>query len=122
MASKHLTAKLKTKLDKEGVSVKDNNVRFTVTHLNAKHKVLGRHWYKGFIAVSDKRLVLVADGVKFLNIKKADERFSAAKFVEDNIACLEVNYQKEPDSKRSLVVHVYTDKVSKLLRSIERLK
>ncbi|WP_415884203.1 hypothetical protein [Neptuniibacter sp. QD34_54] len=121
MGSKHLTDKLRAKLEKEEIKVKANNVRYTVTHLNEKGKVLGREWYKGFIAVSGKRLILVSDGVKFLNIKKSDQRFTAAKFVEENVACLEVRYFKEPDSERSLVFHIYTDKVNKLLKHIDKL-
>ncbi|PIE24261.1 MAG: hypothetical protein CSA60_03375 [Neptuniibacter caesariensis] len=121
MGKKHLTEKLKAKLEKEDIKAKDNNVRFTVTHLNRKGKVIGREWYKGFIAVSDKRLVLVADGVKFLNIKKSDERFIAARFVEDNVACLEVRFIKELGSERGVVFHIYSSKVNKLLKHIEAL-
>ena len=119
--SKHLSEKLQQKLEKEEINVKDNNVRFTVTHLNPRGKVLGRDWYKGYIAVTAKRLVLVSDGVKFLNIKSSDERFSATKFVEDNVACLEVQCDKESDSKRSVVFHIYTSKVDKLLKKIAKL-
>ncbi|MGB0280577.1 MAG: hypothetical protein ACPGAE_00175 [Neptuniibacter sp.] len=54
--SKHLTEKFANKLEKEGIQVKDNGIRFTVTHLNGKGKVLGRDWYKGYIGITDKRL------------------------------------------------------------------
>ncbi|EAR59737.1 hypothetical protein [Neptuniibacter caesariensis] len=121
MASKHLTEKLKSKLEKEDIKVKENNVRFTVTHLNHKGKVLGREWYKGFIAVSNKRLILASEGVKFLNIKKSDERFTAVRFEEGNVACLEARLAKEPETERSLVFHIYTSKVDKLLKNIEAL-
>ncbi len=121
MAKNHLSEKLQQKIEKEGVLVKENGVRFTATHINRKGKVLGREWYKGFIAVTDKRLVLVADGVKFLNLKAGDERFSAAKFIEDNVACLEVKFCKEVDSPRSLVFHIYTGKVNKIIKRIDAL-
>lgn len=119
--SKHLSDKLQQKLEKEGIDVKDNNVKFTVTHLNRRGKVLGREWYKGYIAVTSKRLILVSDGVKFVNVKGSDERFSATKFIEDNVACLEVQCDKDADSKRSVVFHIYTSKVDKVLKKIDKL-
>lgn len=119
--SKHLTEKFAAKLEKEGILVKDNGVRFTVTHLNGKGKVLGREWFKGFVAISSKRLALVSDGNKFLNIKQGDERFTSAQFLEDNVACLEVKYRKEVDSKRSLVFHIYSSKAHKLYKQVEKL-
>ncbi|MCP4594893.1 hypothetical protein [Neptuniibacter sp.] len=120
--SKHVSEKFLNKLEKEGILVKENGIRFTVSHLNNKGKLLGRDWHKGFVAVTDRRLTLVADGVKFLNIKSSDDRFSAAKFVEDNVACLEVKYNKEPDSKRSLVFHIYSDKVNKIYKKVKKLQ
>lgn len=121
MAKNHVSEKLQRKIEKEGVLVKQNNVRFTVTHVGRKGKILGREWYKGFIGITDKRLVLVSDGVKFLNLKKGDDRFLAAKFIEDNVACLEVKFFKEVDSNRSLVFHIYTDKVNKIIKRIDAL-
>ncbi|WP_299181780.1 hypothetical protein [uncultured Neptuniibacter sp.] len=121
MGSQHISDKLQRKLDKEGIKVKHNNVRFTVTHKNRKGEVLGREWYKGYIAATEKRLLLSADGVKFVNIKGSDERFSAVKFVEDNIACLEVKVLKEALSERGVVFHIYTDKVDKFLKRIAQL-
>lgn len=120
MANKHLSEKLQNKIEKEGILVKDGNVRYTVSHCNRKGKILGREWYKGFIAVTEKRLILVSDGVKFLNLKSGDERFSAAKFVEDNVACLEVRFMKEPESNRSVVFHIYTDKVNKIYKRMKQ--
>lgn len=119
--SKHLTEKFAAKLDKEGILVKDNGIRFTVTHLNGKGKVLNREWFKGFIAVTHKRLALVSEGNKFLNIKQGDARFKSAQFIEDNVACLEVKYRKEPDSKRSLVFHIYTSEAHKFYKQLEKL-
>lgn len=119
--SKHLSAKLASKLEKEGVLVKENGVRFTATRMNSKGKVLGRDWYKGYIGITGKRLVLVSEGKKFINIKGADERYSLARFVEDNVACLEVKYRDAPDSKQSLVFHIYTTKAHDFLRLLESL-
>jgi uncharacterized protein YodC (DUF2158 family) len=119
--SKHLTEKFANKLEKEGIQVKDNGIRFTVTHLNGKGKVLGRDWYKGYIGITDKRLALVSEGTKFLNIKRGDERFASAQFLEDNVACLEVKYLKEPDSKRSLIFHIYTSKAHEILKQLEKI-
>ncbi|WP_067867032.1 hypothetical protein [Neptuniibacter marinus] len=121
MAKNHLSEKLQKKIDKEKVLIKENNVRFTVTHLSPKGKVLGREWYKGFTAVTDKRLILVSNSVKFLNLKGGDDRFSTAKFIEDNVACLEVEYFKEIGSHRCVEFHIYTDKVDKFLKQIEKL-
>ena len=119
--SKYLTEKFAKKLDKEGLRVKDNGIRFTVTHLNGKGKVLGREWFKGFVGITDKRLALVSDQTKFLNIKRGDERFDSAQFVEDNVACLEVKYLKVPDSKSSLVFHIYTSKAHEILKCLEKI-
>lgn len=116
----HLPEKLQQKLETESVSFEQDDLRFTVSHVNRKGKLLGREWYKGFIAVTDKRLVLAADGVKFLNLKAGDERFSAAKFIEGNVACLEIKFAKETDHKRRVIFHIYTDKVNKILKRIER--
>ena len=119
--SKHLSDKLQKKLVKEEVSVKDNNIRFTATHYDGRGKVLGRDWYQGFIAVTNKRLVLASDGIKFLNIKRSDERYAAIKFLEDNVACLEITCSKESKSKRRLVFHIYTSKVNKVLKKLNKL-
>lgn len=119
--SKHLTEKFAKKLEKEGIQVKDNGIRFTVTHLNAKGKILERDWYKGFIGITDKRLALVSEGSKFLNIKRGDERFDSAQFVEGNVACLEVKYLKEPKSKSGLVFHIYTSKAQDILRLLQKV-
>lgn len=121
MASKHMSEKFQAKVEKEDIKVSERNIRYTVTHLSRKGKVLGRDWYKGDIVVSGKRLALVSDGVKFLNIKGSDERFSAAKFIEDNVACLEVKLAKDDDSERCVVFHIYTDKVNKILKHIAKL-
>lgn len=122
MSKNHLPEKLQRKIVKEGVLLKQNNLRFTVTHVNRKGKLLGRDWYQGFIAVTDKRLVLVVEGVKFLNLKCGDERFTAAKFIEDNVACLEIKFSKEVDPKRTVVFHIYTDKVNRIIKYIDALK
>lgn len=116
----HLPEKLQQKLETESVSFEQDDLRFTISHVNRKGKLLGREWYKGFIAVTDKRLVLAADGVKFLNLKAGDERFLAAKFIEGNVACLEIKFAKEADHKRRVVFHIYTDKVNKILKRIDR--
>ena len=119
--SNHLSEKLQKKLAKEDIAIEDNDVRFTVTHLNNKGKVIGREWYKGYMAVTDVRMVLASEGVKFLNAKGSDERFSAVKFKEDNVACLEVRFNKEAGSKRGVVFHIYTSKVNKALKCIDKL-
>lgn len=120
--TKHVSEKFQNKLEKEGILVKENGIRFTVSHLNSNGKLLGRDWHKGYIVVTDKRLVLAADGVKFLNIKSSDARFTAAKFVEDNVACLAVKFSKDPDSQRSLMFHIYSDKVNKVLKKVQKLQ
>ncbi|MGH1462144.1 MAG: hypothetical protein ACRBB6_08915 [Neptuniibacter sp.] len=119
--SRHLSEKFAKKLDKEGILIKDNGVRFTVTHMSGKGKVLGRDWYKGFICITEKRLALVSEGTKFLNIKSGDERFDSAQFIEDNVACLEVKYLVEPDSKRSLVLHIYSSKAHDLYKRLQKI-
>jgi hypothetical protein len=119
--SKHLSAKLASKLEKEELLAKENGVRFTVTRCNMKGKVLNRDWFKGFIGITGKRLVLASEGKKFINIKGADERYSLARFEEDNVACLEVKYREEPESKQYVIFHIYTTKAHKFLRLLEAL-
>ncbi|WP_286238222.1 hypothetical protein [Neptuniibacter halophilus] len=121
MSKKHMTDKLQARIDKEGLVFMEESVRFTVTHTSPKGKLLGRDWHKGDLVVTSKRLLLVSEKVKYLNIKSSDERFSATKFFEDNVACLEVDFMKDPDSKRSLVFHIYTPGVDKLIKLIEAL-
>lgn len=122
MSSKHISNKLQRKIDKEGILVKEDAVRYTLTHVNHKGKVLGREWHKGFLAITEKRLLLVSNEVKYLNLKKGDDRFTAAKFIENNVACLEVKFSKDDDSKRSLVFHIYSDKVNKIYKRIKLLQ
>ncbi len=126
--SKHISEKYLKKLDEEGILIRDKDVRFSVTFLDKDGKLVGRDWHKGELVLSKKRIVLLSKEVKFLNIKRKDERFGQFKLGEDNPVCLAISLTSQSDdalggpSVSTLQFQIFTPQVSKILKQLEARK
>ncbi|MFW1677104.1 hypothetical protein ACFVYJ_04900 [Pontibacter sp. JAM-7] len=124
MKNRHIPEKYLKKLKLEGILIAEPEVRFTLAYLDKKDRLLGRDWYKGSLVLSEKRIVLLSKQVKFLNIKRKDERFSQFRVNEDNAACLTLVYTAGHDDlskadAAKVVIQVFTPQAPDLLQQLK---